>query len=371
MEVPAGLPENLSYSAEILIAPTWECNLDCSYCFIGTNKICRKSREMSASMAREVVDALDEGLTHVEKISLHLYGGEPLLNIPAIEAMVCHAHKKKPGRFRFAITTNGTLVDNSIFDLLEKGRFQVVLSIDGPEHIHDQYRRSISGESTHARVMEFLKTLRSRTHCWVRGSSVVRSGWGLLEAVSYLSTLPLDAIKAQAVRVHQESPFALKQEEKQAYIEELEKIGKLIIAQIETGTVPKDDRFSSRVLQLLKGGKRESFCGAGHTTFGITPDGCVLSCILIDNRMNELGSISENPQLWITNGKKWKADHHARLQCQKCPALNMCGGGCYAINSICGEDECEIICKNCKVATFIYDHFKSNPEALLVLAGII
>ena len=42
--------------------------------------------------------------------------------------------------------------------------------------------------------------------------------------------------------------------------------------------MPRDDRYSSRVLQLLKGDRRDAFCGAGDTIFGITPSGDVLPC---------------------------------------------------------------------------------------------
>jgi hypothetical protein len=102
---------------------------------------------MSPEMAAHVVDALDEGLPHVETISLHLYGGEPLTNLPALEAMVRRAHEKRPARaerarrFSFAITTNGTILSPEILALLDEGAFNVVLSIDGPAHVHDACRR--------------------------------------------------------------------------------------------------------------------------------------------------------------------------------------------------------------------------------------
>ena len=37
---------------------------------------------------------------------------------------------------------------------------------------------------------------------------------------------------------------------------------------------------------------------------------------------------------------------------------------------VCGDDECDLIRKNCEVATMIFERFRSNPEALLALAGI-
>ena len=74
-----------------------------------------------------------------------------------------------------------------------------MLSVDGPPQIHDECRRTRTGEPTHERVITFLHALRDETECRVRGSSVVRSGWGLAQATEYLRSLPIDLIKAQAV----------------------------------------------------------------------------------------------------------------------------------------------------------------------------
>lgn len=72
----------------MLVAVTWVCNLSCSYCFVREADLMKSGRRMTPTLARRVVDALDEGLTNVGVIDIHLYGGEPLANLPAIEAMV-------------------------------------------------------------------------------------------------------------------------------------------------------------------------------------------------------------------------------------------------------------------------------------------
>jgi uncharacterized protein len=325
---------------------------------------------MSPALAARVVDALDLGLTHVETICLHLYGGEPLTNLPAMKALIHRASEKAKGRFRFAITTNGTIASSMALELLEAGNFQVVLSIDGPAETHDECRRDITGKNTHARVMRFLDNLRSHTNCWVRGSAVVRSGWSLAQANTYLRSLPVDAIKAQAVRLPSGTPYSLSDAEKRVYLDDLEAVGYQVISELEAGRIPQDDRFSSRVLQLLTGMERRFFCGAASSTFGITPDGTVLPCVLIDPAEARLGHISDEPTTWIDAGQHWLASRRSRSQCRTCSALPLCGGGCPALMPVCGDDECDLIRKNCEVATMIFEHFRSNPEVLLTLAGI-
>lgn len=370
MEGHAELPEPSHYSAEVLVATTWDCNLNCSYCFVRDRGLLNGKKRMPPSLAIQVVDALDKGLTHVETICVHLYGGEPLTNLPAMKALITRAKEKARGRFRFAITTNGTIASPAAIELLAAGNFQVVLSIDGPAEIHDECRRDLAGQNTHRRVMHFLQQLKLHTGCWVRGSAVVRSGWSLMQANAYLRSLPVDAIKAQAVRLPARTRYSLSATEQRAYLDDLEKVGNQVISELEAGLMPRDDRFSSRVLQLLTGIERRTFCGAASTTFGVTPDGTVLPCVLIDPADASLGHIRDDPKTWIDAGQRWLASRGLRAQCQSCSALPLCGGGCPALIPVCGEDECDLIRKNCEVAKTIFDHFGSHPEALLALAGV-
>jgi uncharacterized protein len=278
MVVPAASLEPDNELAEVLVATTWDCNLRCSYCFVQEQGLARAGERMSPEVGVRLIDVLDEGLRDVRSVCVHLYGGEPLTNLPVMAAMLERAADKPPQRFQFAITTNGTVLTDEAIRLLGKGSFQVVLSIDGPARIHDECRRTRAGEATHARVLEFLCALRSRTRCRVRGSAVVRSGWSLAEAVGYLRGLPVDTIKAQAVRGPEGTAYALSPGERDQYLRDLETIGREVISELEQGQLPKDDRFSARVLQLLAGMSRERFCAAGDTTFGITPAGGVFPC---------------------------------------------------------------------------------------------
>lgn len=357
-------------TAEVLVATTWRCNLRCSYCFVEQTRLSASGRRMSPELAARVVDALDEGLADVESICLHLYGGEPLTNLRALEALLDRAEQKPPGRFTFAITTNGTCGSPRAIELLGRGRFSVVLSVDGPPEVHDECRRTAEGEPTHARIVRFLDELNARTECPVRVSAVVRSGWRLADAVAYLETLPAEAIKAQAVRGPEGSAWNLSPEEKETYLADLELLGRKVAAGVEAGRMPKDDRFSRRVLQLLAGIERSAFCAAGETTFGITPAGEVLPCVLMDEMGHRLGHIGDEPATWREAGRLWRRSRPMRPECASCAARPLCGGGCPALMPVCGADECDLVRKNCEVAASIYERFRSTPGDLLVLAGL-
>lgn len=358
---------------EIIVNVTQECNLVCRYCFVGQGKFgYGKKRELSMSPyhAKRLVEVLPEALPWAREFCIHFYGGEPLLNLSAIRAAVDAASLMHDTRFSFAITTNGTICSEEAISILCKGRFDVILSIDGPPRIHDALRRTASGKPTHVRVLRFLNQLKVEK-LFVRGSSVVRRGWSLREACEYLKSLPVDAIKAQAVRLPKGSELALNETEYQQYFNHLKDIAGDVIDCVRRSEYPKDDRYTHRVLQLLRGTRRIAFCGAGRWIFGLAADGTVLPCALLAGHEGmSLGHIDEPARKWVERGLLWAEKHGPRSECQRCWALPLCGGGCPAMLSVCGEDECRIVRANCEMAIAIYGAFFDRPSDLLVLAGV-
>lgn len=357
---------------EILVNATQKCNLNCSYCFVDKGRFSYTSercKSLSPQTARQLIEELPRRLSRAKHFCIHFYGGEPLLNLKAI-GEATEAASLKGDEFSFAITTNGTIATKKAMTTLKRGKFNVVLSIDGPDYIHNLCRRTKHGEPTHARVLEFLQKAKLEG-LHVRGSSVVRKGWSLKEARAYLDTLQVDAVKAQAVRLPPQNPMSLDDSELSDYFSHLQQIGQETIDSIRSDKVPKDDRFNHRVLQLLCKVSRDSFCGAGTRTFGMSSDGTMLPCILLAGKGEAaLGNINDNGE-WAKKGIHWAKTHKARNECQECWALPLCGGGCPAMLSVCGEDECELVRMNCEVALQIYAAFLDNPQDLLVLSEVL
>jgi radical SAM protein with 4Fe4S-binding SPASM domain len=204
---------------------------------------------------------------------------------------------------------------------------------------------------------------------FVRGSSVVRTGWSLREAISYLYSLPVDLVKAQAVRLPPGHPLSLTAMERAQYFHDLKELARSVSQGLRKGFLSKDDRFDSRVLQIMGRIRRTSFCGAGRSVFGLAADGTVLPCALLAGFKDaDLGRI-DGPVDWVKKGRSWADTHGPRAECRTCWALPLCGGGCPAMLSVCGEDECEMVRANCEAALEIYGAFLKRPSDLLLLAG--
>lgn len=101
-----------------------QCNFSCAYCPQRQGK-----NTLTIEAIKTFLDFL--GLCLAEEVWLGFYGGEPLLSWPQIEKTVAYSDKKYKNRFRFTLTSNGSLLKKEHILFLKKHRFDLVLSYDG------------------------------------------------------------------------------------------------------------------------------------------------------------------------------------------------------------------------------------------------
>jgi len=145
----------------LLIAQT--CNLKCSYCFarnyMGSHF---GNRVMSPNIARVAIEKIMKAVPDVRRILF--FGGEPLIGFATIKEAVQAAEKYCVEHQRqipaFAITTNGTLIDQEVTEFFKKHNFSVTVSLDGPKSINDKQRQFPSGNGTYDIIKEKIDLLR-------------------------------------------------------------------------------------------------------------------------------------------------------------------------------------------------------------------
>ncbi len=90
-------------------------------------------------------------------------GGEPTLAGLDFFRKVIHYQQRYACQKRIfnALLTNGILLNNEWCAFLKEHEFLVGISIDGPQELHDRYRRSNSGNGTFAKVIAAIERLKS------------------------------------------------------------------------------------------------------------------------------------------------------------------------------------------------------------------
>ena len=159
---PVGLP------LYVMVKPVSStCNLNCSYCYYlekGRIYSGREDKQMSEFLLERFIRDYIE-LQSSPEILFTWHGGEPLLR-------GLDFFKKSIGFQRFyarnkyvnisnSLQTNGILLTDEWCEFFAKNNFLIGISLDGPEHCHDRYRKNYADSGTYEKVIKGIRLLQS------------------------------------------------------------------------------------------------------------------------------------------------------------------------------------------------------------------
>jgi len=150
---------SISREFQIFLKPAGSlCNLDCSYCYyLEKSRLFRQDgpvimqEDMLELYLRQHIEASTESV-----IAFSWHGGEPLLaGLDFFRKAVDLQKKWMPaGRAIInGVQTNGTLLDESWVKFFAKENFRLGISMDGPEDLHDQFRKTRDGKGSFQKVL--------------------------------------------------------------------------------------------------------------------------------------------------------------------------------------------------------------------------
>ncbi|ENA2717441.1 SPASM domain-containing protein [Shigella sonnei] len=128
---------------------SFQCNLKCDYCFyLEKESQFTHEKWMDDSTLKEFIKQYIAASGN--QVYFTWQGGEPTLAGLDFFRKVIHYQQRYAGQKRIfnALQTNGILLNNEWCAFLKEHEFLVGISIDGPQELHDRYRRSNSGNGT-------------------------------------------------------------------------------------------------------------------------------------------------------------------------------------------------------------------------------
>ena len=135
----------------LLVKPAGpDCNLNCTYCFY-----LDKAEMFEAGKHRMSDEVLENMIMQVMKqsgneVNITWQGGEPtLMGLPFFKKVIELETKYGQGKVvGNGLQTNGLLLTEEWADFLKEYHFLVGISLDGPQHIHDHYRKTPNGKGS-------------------------------------------------------------------------------------------------------------------------------------------------------------------------------------------------------------------------------
>lgn len=138
------------------------CNLGCAYCYyldkaeIYGGREPRMSLEMLETAVRGYIEAND-----VPEVTFIWHGGEPMvLGLDFYRKAMEFQQRYAGGKtIRNTLQTNGTLLTREWARFFREHGFLLGVSLDGPQDIHDKFRRDKGGAPTFDKVMRGIELL--------------------------------------------------------------------------------------------------------------------------------------------------------------------------------------------------------------------
>lgn len=362
--------------ATFMVNVAQRCNLTCPYCYVNKGLFDYAKKPVARMNSRTASQLITQVYKHFPGFSTygyHFYGGEPLLNFKVIRQIVAAAQlsaRQTGTQTDFHITTNGTLLTPEVADFMDEHHFTVYFSIDGNQATHDELRQYVKGGGSYKDVKRNLEHLRKKPNVHLIGSSVIRNGLTLSDAIDLLADHGAEHCKAERVRLQDSDDLALHGARHDSYIDDIESLTGHYIDALEARQKPMDFRLSSKILQVLNKRRREFFCPAGKQMFGISANAEIYPCALHVGRENsKLGDLERG----IDQEKQADFRHRYSVEgqpaCATCWSRYLCGGGCSAMVDRFGHEDCRALRAESEAAIAVFHHFTEDKTPLFGLVS--
>ena len=308
------------------------CNLDCPYCSVHSKNLDRMPNDTANAALKFMLEQWDPD----HFVDVIFMGGEPTSAFPLLKRMVLAIEKEipiDPQKYRYDVTTNGTLLTEEMMSFFAAHNVRVLLSVDGDRETHDEKRRWVDGRGSFDMIVERLPMIRRyQPYLGARMTPTAQTIGRLLYDVKALVALGFRKLIIGPATGVEWPPEALRTLKEQANAvldwkkrhQDLSGLSISLEEVSETASCGGDD---------FRWG-----CRAGRTGLAIDIDGTVFPCSKIIGTDKPRGS-----QLRMGDVFKGitEEDTHLKLNghvpvakpgCWSCEVRGSCLGGCFAAN---------------------------------------
>ncbi len=308
-----------------------DCNLRCSYCYADGGAYGRSTEAMSQATMEAALTRL---MPRNGELMLSFFGGEPMLNCRLIRQAIAFAQdrgQRLGTTVRFAMTTNGTVLDDDGLDLLRQHFSHVAVSLDGSRAATNHGRRFLQGDGdVYGRIRHNLERLRRAGISYsLRGTVAEERAGEVASSVRHLA-----ALGATCWRIE---PAAGRRWQKEAWrrfsdgMAELGRDSREALLQGSPMLLPGDIyRTAAHRLQ----GRRQHFpCPAGQRMLAVSTNGDVFPCHqFVAHAEARLGNVHDPlpADFTATDLARSLAGNAVenRPRCRTCTIRHLCGGQC-------------------------------------------
>lgn len=314
------------------------CNLQCGYCFFEDQMPQKRlgDRYMREATVKNALDCFATWATPKQPATVLLYGGDPLMNMPALRYAIAYTDELSKSRLlhpesSVAVVCNGTLIGKDFADFVGqyKDRVSLSVSLDGPWELHDKWRVDGRGKGTYTRALAGYRLaqevgLKPAISCTLPPDNLSE----IDKIIDWLIELRPNGMSFNMMTdtsvIHVDGTYA--SNATSAMIE-------AFIRLREAGIY--EDRLMRKVGSFIDGKRFYKDCAGYGEQLVIAPDGQIGPCHAFTADRKYFGANVNDPGDFNPSTDptllEWSRRSPLTMpQCHDCAALGICGGGCAA-----------------------------------------
>ena len=339
----------------LLIKPSAaDCNLSCAYCFyIGRQGLTGPRPRMSDEILEKLIASYMSS-RQAASYTFSWQGGEPaLMGLNFFKRVVKLQIKYAPRGAVVcnAFQTNGTLITDEFAAFLAEYKFLLGVSLDGPVQAHDNYRKTLAGEPTHASVCKGIDRLKRHgvdfnILALVNDRTVKqpREIYGYLKNRGFLHQQYVPCVEFDGTGGRM--PYSITGREWGAFLCEI--FDRWIDEDVSRISI----RLFDSMVEYLVSGRRNS-CVMGtdcRQYFVVEYDGSVYPCDFFVRDDLKLGNLVDGNWKEFLESPVYRRFGLEKVnwsvECRSCPWLALCHGDCPKFRPAAGEGRAKsVLCE--------------------------
>lgn len=316
-----------------------DCNLRCTYCYAEGGAYGGPARLLDVETARAAARYLVRESGDSPALTLVLFGGEPLLNMPAVKAAVEEAETLAAAagkRLLVSLTTNGTLLNADNVSFFRDHRVVVSVSLDGPPDLHNANRPDAAGQGSYAKILAQLQGLLQNSSAAVAARvTLTPDQWSRCEEVfDHLMGLGFHEVGiAPASPIHDNLLPDPEQEE--ALLQSFTAMARRFARASHEGRILPFGNLLELLSRLHMGQTKAVACGAGYGYLAVDAGGEFYLCHrLTGEEAFQVGNLEDGADSGKIRSCLDQVTAGKETMCASCWARTLCAGGCHYENHL-------------------------------------
>lgn len=318
----------------LVLSMTGQCNYRCRYCYAAYHDTHALTPKLAIQAVKLVVERNLKQDKSITPFILQFSGGEPLLNLEGITAVIEYIEQEKiPAQLQ--IQTNGSLLTDEIAQYLYKHKVGIGISLDGRPKVNDRQRLTKAGASAALATVNGIEILkRNNIACGltcVVTSENVDELEGIVEFAYFLGNvrrIGFDLLRNQGYGQHMLPPSAeaMRKAIKRVYAK-AEVLARSFGYEINFSQQDKCKQLKDSYDKLL--GFAHCSAMTGEALFADALGKLYACASFVDDERFYLGNVEDG--IIQERAEAISQEVGQAMQfCSECKQLDKCGGGCLA-----------------------------------------